>query len=184
MLLEMAVHHFDALHHVLGSEPRSTAGQTWRPPWTRYQGDTVVSCRFDFADGTRVAYHGSLESPGRRTPWPGLWRVECEEGALHLADMGGGYGVYLSRAPDTSERIAPLATDGQPEGSSLLGTLHALTMALDERRRPQSDARDNLKTLAMACGVARSSRDGRTVDLSRDFDCWADSAYEPLSGEA
>jgi len=175
MLLEMAVHHFDALRDVLAAEPRTASGQTWRPPWTVYQGDTVVSCRFDFDDGTRVAYHGSLESPGRITPWPGVWRVECAEGALHLADLGAGYGVYLSRAPDTVERIAPIASDGWGQGSSLLGTLGALSAALDEGRRPWSDARDNLRTLAMSFAVARSSRDGRVVDLARDFDCWTSS---------
>ncbi len=175
MLLEMAIHHFDALRYVLAAEPRTASGQTWRPPWSVYQGDTVVSCRFDFDDGARVAYHGSLESPGRSTPWPGVWRVECAEGALHLADLGAGYGVYLSRAPDTVERIAPLAADGWGQESSLLGTLDALSLALDEGRRPQSDARDNLRTLAMAHAVARSSRQGRTVDLERDFDCWTGS---------
>jgi len=175
MLLEMAIHHFDTMRYVLAAEPRTASGQTWRPPWSVYQSDTVVSCRFDFDNGTRVAYHGSLESPGRSTPWPGVWRVECAEGALHLADPGAGYGVYLSHAPDTVERIAPIANDGWGQESSLLGTLGALSMALDEGQRPQSDARDNLRTLAMACAAARSSRDGRTVDLALDFDCWESS---------
>lgn len=172
MLLEMAVHHFDAMRYVLAAEPRTVSGQTWRPPWTRYHGDTVVSCRFDFDDGTHVAYQGSLESPGRRTPWPGVWRVECAEGALHLADLGDGYGVYRSREPDAIERIAPLPVDGRSQEPSLLGTLQEVALALDEGRRPQSDARDNLRTLAMAVAVGQSSREGRIIDLVRDYNCW------------
>jgi predicted dehydrogenase len=167
MLLEMAIHHFDAMRYVLGAEPRTALGQTWRPPWTRYHGDTVVSCQFEFDDGTHVAYQGSLESPGRTTPWPGVWRVECAEGALHLADLGAGYGVYRSREPDVIERIAPIAADGRPQEPSLLGTLREVAAALDEGRCPQSDARDNLRTLAMAFAVSQSAREGSAIDLAQ-----------------
>jgi len=47
-----------------GSAPRQCTDPAWRPPGTRYQGDTVVSCRFAFDDGAYVTYYGSLDSPG------------------------------------------------------------------------------------------------------------------------
>ncbi len=168
MLLEMAIHHFDMMRDLFDADAATASGHTWRPVGSRYSGDTVVSCSFTFANGVEAAYHGSLASPGLTTPWPGVWRIDCTEGALHLADLGEGYGVYRSHAPDTITLIPAVADDGDPAESSLRAVLRDLAAALDEGRRPRTDARDNLRTLAMAFAVAESSRRGRPVDLMGD----------------
>ncbi len=169
MLLEMAVHHFDALRFILGSEVRTVAAQSWRPAWSIYAGDTWVNAQFQFNNGVRVAYQGSLESPGAWSPWPGVWRIACRHDTLHLADLGEGYGVYLSRDPDQIERV-PLSEDGPTDpGGAIRGTLVEFAAALREGRRPQSDARDNLRTLAMAFAISRSSAEGRTVNVEDEF---------------
>jgi hypothetical protein len=54
-------------------------------------------------------------------------------------------------------------------GAAIGGTLAEFAAALREGRRPQSDARDNLRTLAMAFAVSRSSLEGRGVDVERDY---------------
>lgn len=168
MLFEMAIHHLDALRFVLEREPETVVGQTWRPPWTPYSGDTWVSCTFSFAGGVRAAYQGSLEAPGRRDPWQGVWRVECERGALHLGDLGSGYGLYLSRSPAAVELLEGFGSPPEP-GSAIQGTLAEFAAALRAGRRPQSDARDNLRTLAMAFATSRASRESRGVDIEREY---------------
>lgn len=168
MLLEMAIHHLDALRFVLAGDARTVQGQTWRPPWTQYQGDTWVTCSFEFPREVRALYSGSLEAPGAQDPWQGVWRIDCERGALHLADLGRGYGLYLSRSPKTFDLLESFGAPPEP-GSGIPGTLRELAAALREGRRPQSDGRDNLRTLAMAFGTSRSSTDGRVVDLEREF---------------
>jgi len=165
MLLEMAIHHFDMMRDLFEAEVTTASGRTWRPAGSRYSGDTVVSCRFTFAGGVEAAYHGSLESRGATTPWPGLWRIDCTAGALHLADLGAGYGVYRSHAPDDVALVPANAADGDPGESSLCAVLRDMAVALDDGRRPRTNARDNLRTLAMAFAVAESSRTGFTVDL-------------------
>ena len=180
MLLEMAVHHFDSIRFVLGSEPLTALGQTWRPPWTRYAGDTWVHCAFEFPDQVRALYTGNLEAPGAGDPWQGVWRVECERGALQLADLGSGYGLYLSRAPQTIELLESFGTSPSP-GSAIPGALREFAKALREGRRPEGDGRDNLHTLAMAFGVARSSAERRAIDLqgssSRNRIRWSDECH-------
>jgi predicted dehydrogenase len=168
VLLEMAIHHFDALRFVLGVDAQTAFGLTWRPSWTRYQGDTCVSCSFTFTNDVRAAYCGSLEAAGTPAPWQGIWRVECERGALHLADLGSGYGLYLSHAAATTELLQPLGSPADP-GAAIPGTLAEFAAALRQGRRPQSDGRDNLRTLAMAFAVSRSSAQGRVVDLNSEF---------------
>ncbi len=168
MLLEMAIHHFDALRFVLAGDARTARGQTWRPPWTQYSGDTWVTCSFEFPREVRALYSGSLEAPGAQDPWQGVWRIDCERGALHLADLGRGYGLYLSRSPDSVDLLESFGAPPSP-GSGIAGTLREFAAALREGRRPQSDGRDNLRTLAMAFGVSRSSTEGRVVALEREF---------------
>jgi predicted dehydrogenase len=168
MLLEMAIHHFDSLRFVLGTDPLTAHGQTWRPPWTTYAGDTWVACGFTFPGGIHALYNGSLEAPGAQDPWQGVWRIECERCALHLGNFGHGYGLYSSRAREGFALLE--AFDGPPDpGSAIAGTLREFAAALRESRAPQSDGRDNLRTLAMAFGVGRSSRQGRVIDLQADY---------------
>lgn len=168
MLLEMAVHHFDSLRFVFDADPLSVSGQTWRPPWTRYEGDTWVAGTFTFPGELRAQYDGSLEAPGARDPWQGVWRIECERGALQLADLGQGFGLYLSHADG---RLEVLESFGEPPnpGSGIPGALREFAAALREGRRPLGDGRDNLWTLAMAFGLRRSSDTGRTVTLGQEF---------------
>ena len=168
MLLEMAVHHFDSIRFVLGNDPLTALGQTWRPPWSRYAGDTWVDCSFAFPRQIRALYTGNLEAPGAGDPWQGVWRVECERGALHLADLGSGYGLYLSHAPEAIELLESFDAPPSP-GEAISGALREFAAALREGRRPEGDGLDNLRTLAMAFGVARSSVEGRVVDLQREF---------------
>lgn len=168
MLLEMAIHHFDMMRDLFDADALMASGRTWKPAHSRYAGDTVVSCHFTFANGVEAAYHGSLESPGLTTPWPGIWRIDCTEGALHLANLGNGYGVYRSQAPDNIVPIPVTVADGDPGEPSLHGVLRDLAAALDQGRRPCTDARDNLRTLTMAFAVAQASLMGRTIDLTYD----------------
>lgn len=168
MLLEMAIHHFDSLRFVLGSDALTASGRTWRPPWTHYAGDTWVAGAFTFPHQVHALYNGSLEAPGAGEPWQGLWRIECERGALHLADLGSGFGLYLSRAPGTAELLESFGAPPSP-GSAIPGALREFAAAVREGRRPQGDGRDNLYTLAMAFGLARASAEGRTVDLQQEF---------------
>lgn len=168
MLLEMAIHHLDALRFVLDGDAQTVVGQTWRPPWTRYAGDTWVDCSFAFPRDVRAHYTGSLEAPGAGDPWQGVWRIECERGALHLTDLGQGYGLYLSRSPDSVELLEAFGTPPSP-GSAIAGTLREFAAALREGRRPQSDGRDNLRTLAMAFAVSQASTGGCVVHIDQTF---------------
>ncbi len=168
MLLEMAIHHLDSIRFVLGSDALTASGRTWRPPWTKYAGDTWVAGAFAFPGEVQVLYNGSLEAPGLGEPWQGLWRIECERGALHLADLGSGYGLYRSRSPESIELLEPFVTPPGP-GSAIPGALREFAAAVREGRSPHGDGRDNLYTLAMAFGLARSSAEGRIVDLQQEF---------------
>jgi predicted dehydrogenase len=167
MLLEMAIHHLDSLRFVLGADALAVTGQAWRPPWTRYQGDTWVTGSFTFPRGVRALYNGSLEARGAQDPWQGVWRIECERGALHLADHGSGFGLYLSRAQGAFELLESFGTPPDP-GSGISGALAEFAAALREGRRPRGDGRDNLQTLAMAFGLKRSSDTGLVVELDRE----------------
>jgi predicted dehydrogenase len=82
--------------------------------------------------------------------------------------MGSGFGLYLSRAPGIVELLESFGAPPSP-GSAIPGALREFAAAVHEGRRPRGDGRDNLYTLAMAFGLARSSAQERIVDLQREF---------------
>ncbi len=70
MLLEMAVHHLDSIRFVLGGETTTVSGRTWRPPWTRYAGDTWVAGAFTFPRKVHVLSNAAAwKAPGAGGSW-------------------------------------------------------------------------------------------------------------------
>ena len=84
MLLEMAVHHIDMMRFLFGSNVQSVTGNTWNVHGSKYVGDPNVTAVYELDCGFPVFYLGSLLSHGLRTPWEGNWRIQCQNGSIHL----------------------------------------------------------------------------------------------------
>ena len=80
LLIDMAIHHFDAFRYLVGDEPVSVSCDEFNPAWSWYQGDAGVTATFVTAGGTRFVYTGSWCSPGLNTSWNAQWRVSGEHG--------------------------------------------------------------------------------------------------------
>lgn len=59
LLIDMAIHAFDASRFLLGAEPVSVVCESWNPAWSWYQGDASATATFLFSDGTRYVFTGS-----------------------------------------------------------------------------------------------------------------------------
>jgi predicted dehydrogenase len=162
MLLEMAVHHIDLIRFLLESDIINAQGLTWNYPGSGYRGDPNVHAIYQTEAGFPVFYTGSLTAKGLSTPWEGLWRVQCTEGAVCLDDLGEGYGVYTTGAGDVIHKLAAFI----PEQENLHGILAEFAASIRESREPAISGRDNLQTLAALFATARSSREGKTIQVS------------------
>jgi len=162
-LLEMAVHHVDMIRFLLDSNIARVSGATWNHPDSAYQGDPHVSAVYETDTGIPVFYVSSLMAKGIRQPWEGIWRFQFEQGSVHLDDLGEGYGVYVIDANQTLTKVSAYV----PEYESIHGVLSEFAQSIKEQREPSTSGRDNLHTLAALLATSHSSREQKTVQVSR-----------------
>lgn len=166
LLLDMAIHHFDLLRAVTGTEPTSVSCATWNPPWAGFREAPEGYAVIEFDGGVTVNYRGSWVHPGPPTLWAGEWRMVFEDGELW----------WESRA-DMDSALEDKATlydrkDGPHEVAlphlryvDRAGALDAFITSLTAGPAPETAGRDNLKSLALAHAAVTSSRLGGLVHL-------------------
>ncbi|MGP4041089.1 Gfo/Idh/MocA family protein [Gracilibacillus sp. D59] len=164
ILLEMSVHHIDMMRFLTDSNVNSVRGETWNLENTEYTGDPNVQAKYKMESGIPIFYLGSLVSKGITTPWEGVWRIQCEEGSIHLEDLGEGYGVYLV---DSNQVKTKIAYD-PPTLEGIHGILANLAAAIRDNKEPAVSGEDNLHTLAAIFATSESSKTEKLVNV-RDF---------------
>ncbi|MGZ9583365.1 Gfo/Idh/MocA family protein [Paenibacillus marinisediminis] len=159
MLMEMAVHHIDMIRYLLDSNIASLTGKTWNATDSGYAGEPSVHAMFEYENGLSAFYTGSLLSKGLATPWEGIWRIQCEQGSLHLADMGQGHGVYMV---DEQGQVTKLNTL-KLEKESVDAVLSEFAASIREDRQPSISGADNLYTMATLLATDLSSKQKQTI---------------------
>ncbi|MHC2792351.1 putative dehydrogenase [Mesorhizobium jarvisii] len=82
LLLDMAIHTFDAARYMAGGEPAGVYCQEWEPANSWYRQGSSASAVFDLGGGKVFTYAGSWCADGFRTSWEGSWRIVAERGSL------------------------------------------------------------------------------------------------------
>jgi predicted dehydrogenase len=172
LIIDMAIHHFDMMRFLLGSDPVSMYGRSWNPAWSWYSGDASAALMLEFANGATVSYDGSWCSTGKETPWNANWRFECENGIVLLredevftqlrTDTLVDCGAYRQYENRDLERVP--AVDMEHLAQSYL--LHEFLEALTTGRTPATTCQDNIKSLAIVFDAIRSFETGHTVQSS------------------
>jgi predicted dehydrogenase len=158
LLLDMAIHHFDLLRAVIGTEPVSVYCRTDNPAWAGFKDPPEGSATIDFPDGLTVNYRGSWIHPGRKTLWAGEWRMEFERGELWWTSRGDlqtdahdEAWLYDHYAKRTAVPVPHL------QQTDRAGALEAFVTAVPAGVQPESSGRENLGSLALAHAAVDSS---------------------------
>ncbi|SEN08362.1 Gfo/Idh/MocA family protein [Paenibacillus sp. OV219] len=160
MLLEMAVHHIDMIRYLFDTNIRTVSGKTWNIEGSMYNGHPNVQAGMQLDNGMPVFYLGSLVSKGLSSPWEGEWRVQCQDGSVHLGDLGQGYGVYIV---DQQQNKRYVSYEDGPLPDSMQGihsVLAEFAARIQDGAEPALSGRDNLHTLAALIAFADSSESG------------------------
>ncbi|GGJ08701.1 oxidoreductase [Alicyclobacillus cellulosilyticus] len=168
LIVDMAIHTFDQARFITGANPVSVYCHEFNPPGSWYQGNAAAVCIFELSDGSVFCYRGSWCAEGAPTSWEASWRVIGSRGTA----------IWDGRTPPFAEVVAdgaepkffrdvmrvdvPLAWPGQ-EGHA--GCLDEMFSALAAGRRPETDAHDNIHTVAMVYAALESARTGRKVEI-------------------
>jgi predicted dehydrogenase len=170
LLLDMAIHTFDAARAMTGLEARRVYCREWNPVNSWYRNGASAVALFDMADGAVFTYRGSWCAEGLKTSWEGEWRIVGERGTLtwdgfddiaaEVVGDGSREGLFAHTRPAT----IPPAEPGDAVGGHL-GVIKQFIAALGGGPLPETVSSDNIKSMAMVFGAIRSADRGQPVDI-------------------
>jgi predicted dehydrogenase len=170
LLLDMAIHTFDAARFISGADPVAVYCKEWNPRGSWYDHDASAMAIFEMTGGIIYCYRGSWCSEGLKTSWESEWRVIGEKGsatwdgaeafrAQAVAENAGG---FFSSWEDLE--ITP-STDGKQGGHK--GLIDDFIRCVQTGGTPETVCTDNIKSLAMCFGAVESAR--REANKEHDY---------------
>ncbi|MGC9399518.1 MAG: Gfo/Idh/MocA family protein [Anaerolineae bacterium] len=168
LLLDMAIHTFDAARMLTGADPRTVFCHEWNPPGSWYAHDASAVAVFEMTEDIIFTYRGSWCAEGLRTPWNGVWRVIGEQGSVtwdgeegFIAEVVTESGGFFSK---TQSLDVPEAVD-ESKINGHASILREFLDCLDAGATPETDCADNLKSLAMVFKALESARSGQKIAI-------------------
>jgi predicted dehydrogenase len=166
LLLDMAIHTFDAARFVSGKEPVAVYCHESNPASSWYLHGSVANAIFELSDDVIVTYRGSWSAEGANTSWDSAWRIVGSKGTL----LWDGEASFTASVVDGSEGFfRPLRQiDVPPAPDARLTASHASVIgefldAVEAGREPETSGRDNIKSLAMVFAAIESAATRRRV---------------------
>ncbi|GHD03194.1 Gfo/Idh/MocA family protein [Zhihengliuella salsuginis] len=157
LLVDMAIHHFDAARRLIGADPVAVYCEEHNPGWSWYRGAANASAIFEFASGARFVYAGSWCAPGEETSWNGRWRISAERGTARW----DGDAAPVAHEPPAAPSTAAL----EPRAEETAGALAEFVDCLRTGRVPETAAAENARSLAMVEAAIASSESGERVRI-------------------
>ncbi|TJV74531.1 MAG: Gfo/Idh/MocA family oxidoreductase [Mesorhizobium sp.] len=170
LLLDMAIHTFDAARYMVAGEPASVYCQEWEPASSWYRQGSSASAVFDLGGGKVFTYAGSWCADGFRTSWEGSWRIVAERGSLMWDGHDGLKAEVVASGRDgiidKTQAIEVPALDPADQVGGHLGIIRDFMRAIETGSEPETRGADNIKSLAMVFGAIESAETGRRVAIA------------------
>jgi predicted dehydrogenase len=169
LLLDMAIHTFDAARYMSGKEPLAVYCLENNPTGSWYAHGAAANAVFELSDGVTFTYRGSWAAEGAPTSWESAWRIVGSAGTL-LWDGADGFEARVVAGTDGFQR--PLAEAVVPEPADPAAThghtsvIASFLAAVRTNSRPETAGNDNIKSLGMVFGAIESAGRRARVDIS------------------
>ncbi len=166
LVLDMAIHTFDAARYLSGADAVAVYCEEFNPPWSWYRGDACATAVFEMGGGLRYTYRGSWCSEGRHTSWESEWRAVGPKGtatwdghsqivAEVVTQTGGFHSQFETRIAEAEQNVH----------HGIAGSLRDFLNALQTGATPMGECHDNIKSLAMVFSAIESSATGQRVKV-------------------
>lgn len=170
LLVEMAIHTFDAARMISGCDPVSVYCHEHQPKGSWYRGgNAAATAIFEMTNGVVFVYRGHWCAEGLRTSGNSQWRAVGDKGTA----------VYDGESPPVAEivvkkglpgrktqlkELKPKPTMGRPEGHQAL--ILDFIDGVRSGRKPQTHCNDNIRSLAMVFAAIKSAKIGKKVEVN------------------
>jgi len=163
LLVEGAVHHFDMLRNLSGSDCAKLAGWEWNPAWSTSKGEFNNLFVMRMANGVRASYEGSGTAAGEQNTWhEEYYRAECERGAIAV---GRDRVVRIHRFRKGGGLVTEEVPQQKPTYEGHFWLVDEFLTWLDGGPVPDTVLDDNIKSTAMLFGAIEASRTEQVVDV-------------------
>jgi len=170
LLLDMAIHTFDAARYLIARKPLSVYCRETNPKGSWYAHGAAADALFDFEDGVAMTYRGSWCAEGANTAWESTWRIIGTRGTL-LWDGNEGFDAHVVAGnegffrPLEAIEVPPLC---EPLIEGHGGVIADFVRSVLNGDTPLTVGSDNIQSLAMVAAAIESANAGekRRVDLT------------------
>jgi predicted dehydrogenase len=169
LLLDMAIHTFDAARFVANKKPLAVYCLEKNPKGSWYKHGASADAIFEFSDDVAFTYRGSWCVEGRRTSWESQWRLTGTKGMLtwdgeetfEASVAGNEAGLLHGFTP-----VDVPAPEHDEETYGHASVISGFIEAIRTGKRPETASSDNIRSLAMVLGAIESAKTGKRVEIS------------------
>ncbi len=170
LLLDMAIHTFDAARYMVNGDPRRAFCLEWEPANSWYTQGSSAAAVFEFGGGRVFTYRGSWCADGFRTSWEAGWRIVGTRGSI----LWDGFDALTAEVAQPEreglfDRLEAIEVPPLNEGDRIgghLGVIQDFVHAVENGTEPETRGADNIKSLGMVFAAIESAETGRRVDIS------------------
>jgi predicted dehydrogenase len=166
LLLDMAIHTFDAARFFTGSDPVAVYCKEWNPEGSWYDHDASAIAIFEMTNGVVYTYRGSWCAEGLHTTWECDWRFIGNTGSAKWdgadafqAQTVSETGTFFSKHNDVG--LPTVDTTGKVDGHA--GLIREFVDCVRTGRTPETVCTDNIKSLSMVFGAIESAEKGQCI---------------------
>jgi predicted dehydrogenase len=167
LLVDMAIHTFDAARLLMGADARAVYCHEWNPPGSWYDQDASAVAIFEMSGDIVYTYRGSWCAEGLNTTWESRWHVIGERGSV-IWDGAEGFraqvvaesGGFFSEWDDVE--VPPVET---AKTGGHAGAIREFVQCVRTGETPETICTDNIKSLAMVFGAVASADTGQRVAI-------------------
>lgn len=160
LLLEVAIHHFDMLRFISGSNVRSVYARGWNPEWSDLNGIGSAFIMLDFENGFRANYSVTEKSIGFPTGYQADWIMQTDKGSVKWENDEPN---KLDMSVDAQ---GSMAEDFYFPGKDRAGVLSEVKRQLKGEAGAVPEVFDNINSLAVSFAVLKSLEEDRPVLIS------------------
>jgi predicted dehydrogenase len=165
LILDMAIHTFDAARYLSGADPVAVYCDEFNPPWSWYQGAASATAIFEMSGGLRYTYRGSWCAEGRLTSWEGEWRAVGPRGSATWDGHNPPLAEIVTQRDGFFSQVEAREAYVEAIPVGIAGSLREFLDALATGATPMGECHDNIKSLAMVFAAIESAATGRRVAI-------------------
>lgn len=168
LLLDMAIHTFDAARFVTGLDAMAVYCRETNPKGSWYAHGAAADALFDLEGGATMTYRGSWCAEGANTSWESTWRIIGTKGtllwdgndSLEAKVVAGDQGFMR---PLSGVEVPPLPA---PLVEGHAGVILDFVNAVASGSRALTDGQDNIRSLAMVFAAIASTKAGQRLPVT------------------